>query len=309
MRGVRTAWPEAHVDVVVNTADDVTMHGLRICPDIDTMIYALGDAIDPDRGWGLADEGWRIMAELKAHGVEPTWFALGDRDIATHLIRTQMLQAGFGLADVTAALSKRWLGEQHAVTLWPMTEDRVETHIVIDGEDGPRAIHFQEFWVRHHAEPAVRQVTQVGIEKATPTGGLDDVFAAADLVLLAPSNPVVSIGPILGVPGMRELLLSCSAPIAGFSGILGGAPVLGMADKLLPAIGVEVDAAAVGLHYGPRDRDGLLDAWIMHTSDRHSLPRLDEAGMRAEAVDLLMTSPDHTAHFVKAGAELAGWRG
>lgn len=309
MRGVRRAWPEAHVDVVINTADDVTLHGLRICPDIDTMTYALGGAIDPDRGWGLADEGWRIMAELKAHGAEPTWFALGDRDIATHLIRTQMLQAGYGLKDVTAALAKRWLGEQDTLTLWPMTEDRVETHIVIEEDDATRALHFQEFWVRHHAAPPVRSVAQVGIEDSRPTTGLDEVYARADLVLIAPSNPVVSIGPILAVPGMRELLLATGAPIAGFAGILGGAPVLGMADKLLPAIGVEVDAAAVGLHYGARDAGGLLDAWIMHLSDHESLPRLDEAGMRAEAVDLMMTSPEHTAHFVKAGAELAGFRG
>lgn len=315
VRGVAEAWPGARIDVVVNTADDITLHGLRICPDLDTMTYALGGAIDPERGWGLADEGWRIMQELRAHEAEPTWFSLGDRDIATHLIRTQMLNAGFGLAAVTQALSKRWLPADSVITLHPMTEDRVETHIVITdpAADGARrAVHFQEFWVKHHAQPAVHSVAFVGIEAARPTPGLADVIAAADLILVAPSNPVVSIGPILAVPGLRDLLTRATAPIVGFAGILGGAPVLGMADKLLPAIGVAVDAAAVGLHYGPRagtgDPDptasGLLDAWVVHTSDADSVPRIHAAGLACTALDLMMSEPPATARFILAGADL-----
>lgn len=318
MRGVALAWPTARIDVIVNTADDITMHGLRICPDLDTLTYALGGAIDPERGWGLADEGWRIMAELTAHAAEPTWFSLGDRDIATHLIRTQMLNAGFGLAAVSQALSKRWLPADSNITLHPMSEDRVETHIIIDDPDsagGRRAVHFQEFWVRLRAQPAVHSVALVGIEGARPTPGLSALIADADLILLAPSNPVVSIGPILAVPGLRRLLVEAKAPVVGFAGILGGAPVLGMADKLLPAIGVAVDAAAVGLHYGARpggstgSRGGLLDAWVMHTSDADSVPLVREAGMLCAATELLMTDPQASARFILRGAELVGFAG
>lgn len=326
VRGVAAAWPAAQIDVIVNTADDITLHGLRICPDLDTMTYALGGAIDPGRGWGLADEGWRIMAELAAHAAEPTWFSLGDRDIATHLIRTQMLNAGFGLAAVSQALSKRWLPADTRIILHPMSEDRVETHVVIedpDADGGRRAVHFQEFWVRLKARPLVRSVVLVGVESARPTAGLAGIIAAADLILFAPSNPVVSIGPILAVPGLRESLVRAAAPTVGFAGILGGAPVLGMADKLLPAIGVAVDAAAVGLHYGsrhkgPRNKDprhegsqdtgsGLLDAWLMHSSDADSVSRVREAGLACEATGLLMTEPAATAKFIRRGAELVAF--
>ncbi|MVA76715.1 2-phospho-L-lactate transferase [Auraticoccus sp. F435] len=304
VRGVLAAYPQARVTVVGNTADDITMHGLRICPDLDTMTYALAGAIDPDRGWGLADEGWRVMEELRAHQAEPTWFNLGDRDIATHLLRTQMLAAGHPLSEVTRVLARRWLGADSRVELLPMTDDRVETHVRVadpHSPSGERVVHFQEFWVRLHAEPPVLGVAQVGIERATPAEGVLAALAAADLVLLAPSNPVVSIGPVLGVPGVREAVRSAPAPVVGFSGILSGRPVLGMADKLLPAVGVEVDAAAVGLHYGARSAGGVLDRWVVDSADAASLARLRGSGLAALAHPLLMTTPELTAEFIRAG--------
>ncbi|RCK70746.1 2-phospho-L-lactate transferase [Desertihabitans brevis] len=304
VRGVLAAYPGAQVTVVGNTADDITLHGLRICPDLDTMTYALGGAIDPERGWGLADEGWRVMEELRAHAAEPTWFNLGDRDIATHLIRTQMLAAGYPLSDVTRALTQRWLGADSPVTLLPMSDDRVETHVVIADDDAPggrRAVHFQEFWVRMHAEPPVLEVVQVGIEEARPAPGVLEALAGADLVLVAPSNPVVSIGPVLATPGVRDAVRATPAPVVGFSGILSGRPVLGMADKLLPAIGVEVDAAAVGLHYGSRRAGGVLDRWVVDSDDAAALARLRDGGLEALAHPLLMTDPDTTAAFIRAG--------
>lgn len=306
VRGVRSAYPGARVTVVGNTADDITLHGLRICPDLDTMTYALAGAIDPERGWGLADEGWKIMAELRAHSAEPTWFGLGDRDIATHLIRTQMLAAGYPLSEVTRALAQRWLGADSPVTLLPMSEDRVETHVRIRDEASPsgqRVVHFQEFWVRLHAEPEVLGVVQVGIEESRPAAGVLEAIAGADLVLVAPSNPVVSIGPVLAVPGIRDAVRATPAPVIGFSGILAGAPVLGMADKLLPAIGVEVDAAAVGLHYGSRHADGVLDRWVIDTDDAASLARLRRGGLDALAHPLLMTTPELTAAFIRAAVD------
>lgn len=309
VRGVRAAWPGARVDVIANTADDVTLHGLRVCPDIDTMLYALGDGIDPVKGWGRAEETWSIMAELKAYGVEPTWFALGDRDVATHLVRGQLIEAGATATQITAALASRWIGDDPGLRVLPMTDDRVETHVVIADPGAPsgrRAVHFQEFWVRLHAEPPVERVLQVGIEDARATDEVLEAIGAADLVLIGPSNPVVSIGPILSTGGVRPALRATAAPVVGFSGILGGRPVLGMADKLLPAIGVEVDAAAVGLHYGPRSRPGgLLDAWVMHTADAGSVARVEDAGLPALATDLIMGSPEATGAFVRAGVERA----
>ncbi|MFP5283371.1 MAG: 2-phospho-L-lactate transferase, partial [Actinomycetes bacterium] len=229
--GVRHAYPHAELTVVVNTADDITLHGLRICPDLDTMLYTLGGAGDPERGWGRTEESWRVMAELAAYGVEPSWFSLGDLDLATHLVRTQMLNAGYPLSAVTEALGARWLADDPLLRLVPMSDDRVETHVVIPGPDdaagsaGRRAVHFQEYWVRLHAEPEALEVRYLGIEDASPAPGVVEALAAADLVLVAPSNPVVSIGPILAVPGLRDALTAAPGPVVGFAGILAGAPV------------------------------------------------------------------------------------
>lgn len=305
VRGVRQAYPDAQISVIVNTADDLMLHGLQICPDLDTMMYSLGGGIDQERGWGRADESWHIADELRRYQVEPTWFGLGDRDLATHLVRTQMLDAGYPLSEVTAALCTRWLGDsdQH-IRLLPMTDDRVETHIVIDDQDGTgrRAVHFQEYWVKLHADPVAHQVLEVGIQDAKPAPGVSAAIADADLVLVAPSNPVVSVGPILAVPGIRAAIVDARAPVIGFSPILSGAPVLGMAHRLLPAIGVGVDAAAVGLHYGARPA-GILDGWIVDDADSHSLGTVRDAGLAATSADLIMKDPATTARFIHLGVQ------
>ena len=299
--GVRHAYPAADLTVIANTADDITMHGLRICPDLDTIMYALGAGGDPVRGWGRRDESWRVMEELGAYRVEPSWFALGDRDIGTHLVRTQMLTAGYPLSEVTAALCTRWLADKQ-LRLLPMTDDRVETHVTIADPSTPvqlRAVHFQEYWVRLHAQPDALAITLVGVETAAPAPGVLEAIEHADLILVAPSNPVVSIGPILAVPGLREALQGTRAHVVGFAGILGGSPVLGMAHRLLPAIGVEVDAAAVGLHYGARLAGGVLDAWAMDTVDAASIERVEQGGLRAVVTDLIMRDVQSTAAFVR----------
>jgi LPPG:FO 2-phospho-L-lactate transferase len=299
--GVRRAYPTAHLTVIANTADDITLHGLRICPDLDTIMYTLGGGGDPVRGWGREDESWRVMDELISYGVEPTWFSLGDRDVGTHLVRTQMLNAGYPLSEVITALSTRWLAHDERLRLLPMTDDRVETHVTIADPSAPgqlRAVHFQEYWVRLHAHPDALAVTLVGLETAQPAPGVIEALQQADLILVAPSNPVVSIGPILAVAGMRSAVQSAPAPVVGFAGILGGSPVLGMAHRLLPAIGVDVDAAAVGLHYGARSRGGVLDAWAMDTADAASAERVQQAGLRTVLTDLIMRDPASTAAFV-----------
>jgi LPPG:FO 2-phospho-L-lactate transferase len=299
--GVRHAYPAADLTVIGNTADDITLHGLRICPDLDTIMYTLGGGGDRLRGWGRQDESWRVMDELGAYGVQPTWFSLGDRDIGTHLVRTQLLNAGYGLADVTAALCTRWLANDERLRLLPMTDDRVETHVTIADPEAAgqlRAVHFQEYWVRLRAQPDALAITLVGVDTAAPAPGVLDAIEQADVILVAPSNPVVSIGPILAVPGMRDALQRAPTPVVGFAGILGGSPVLGMAHRLLPAIGVEVDAAAVGLHYGARSRGGVLDAWAMDTSDGASTERVQQGGLRAVVTDLIMRDPASTAAFI-----------
>jgi LPPG:FO 2-phospho-L-lactate transferase len=204
--GVRRAYPTAEVTVIANTADDITLHGLRICPDLDTIMYTLGGGGDPARGWGREDESWRVMEELTSYGVEPTWFSLGDRDVGTHLVRTQMLNAGCPLSEVTSALCGRWLAHEPRLRLLPMTDDRVETHVTIADPDAlgqRRAVHFQEYWVRLQARPEVLAITLVGMESARPAPGVIEAIQEADLILVAPSNPVVSIGPILAVPDLR----------------------------------------------------------------------------------------------------------
>jgi LPPG:FO 2-phospho-L-lactate transferase len=299
--GVRHAYPAANLTVIANTADDITLHGLRICPDLDTIMYTLGRGGDPVRGWGRQDESWRVMEEFGAYGVEPTWFALGDRDVGTHLVRTQMLNAGYPLSEVTAALCTRWLAGDERLKLLPMSDDRVETHVTVTDPEVPgqlRALHFQEYWVRLHAQPDALAITLVGLETAAPAPGVVAAIEQANVILVAPSNPVVSIGPILAVPGLRDALRRAPGPIIGFAGILGGSPVLGMAHRLLPAIGVEVDAAAVGLHYGARSRGGVLDGWAMDTSDAASAERVQEAGLRVVVTDLIMRDPASTAAFV-----------
>ena len=299
--GVLRAFPEASITVVGNTADDITLHGLRICPDLDTMMYTLGGGGDDVRGWGRLDESWRVMEELIAYGVEPTWFSLGDRDLGTHLVRTQLLDAGYPLSAVTQALCSRWLAAHPNLRLLPMSDDRVETHVVITDPEAPggrRAVHFQEYWVRLHAEPEAVDIVRVGVESATPAPGVLEALAGADLVLVAPSNPVVSIGPILAVPGLREALVTAPAPVIGFAGILGGAPVLGMAHRLLPAIGVATDAAAVGVHYGARSAGGVLDVWAMDSLDAASAAQVEAVGLQPVVTDLVMRDPDATAAFV-----------
>jgi LPPG:FO 2-phospho-L-lactate transferase len=299
------------VTVVANTGDDIWLHGLKVCPDLDTVMYTLGDGIDPERGWGRTDETWHAKEELAEYGVEPTWFGLGDRDLATHLVRTQMLDAGYPLSAVTAALCRRWLTPRHgdAVRLLPMSDDRVETHVVIDDPDSGerKAVHFQEYWIRHQAAVPAYSVVPIGADASTPAPGVLEAISEADVVLLPPSNPVVSVGTILAVPGVRDALTKTAAPVVGVSGIVGDDHVRGMARQLLGIIGVEVSAAGVAEHYGGRAGGGVIDGWLVDTVDAGAVGRIEAAGIRTRAVPLMMTDHDATAEMVVAALELAGF--
>ena len=238
-----SAGKENRVTVIGNTGDDITLFGLRICPDLDTVMYTLGGGINEEQGWGRAGETFAVKDELGLYKASPQWFGLGDRDIATHVLRTGWLADGELLSEVTRRLCQRWAP---GVVLLPMSDDPVETHVVLDDpDDGERTVHFQEWWVRLHAAVPARRIVAVGASSARPAPGVLEAIAAADLIVFPPSNPVVSIGTILQVPGIRTALIDAPAPSIGVSPIIGGAPVRGMADACLTAIGVETSARAV----------------------------------------------------------------
>lgn len=300
LRGLKSAVPDADITVIGNTGDDIHLFGLKVCPDLDTVMYTLGGGINEDQGWGRTDESFTVKEELAAYGVGPTWFGLGDRDFATHIVRTQMLGAGYPLSAVTEALCDRW---QPGVRLLPMSDDRVETHVAITeaGTGERKVIHFQEYWVRMRAAVDAEAVVPVGAERAKPAPGVLEAIAAADVILFPPSNPVVSVGTILAVPGIREAVAAAGAPVVGLSPIVGGAPVRGMADKVLAAVGVESTAAAVALHYGTE----LLDGWLVDTADADAVAAVEAAGITCRAVPLMMTDLAATAQMARAALELA----
>ncbi|MFC6885902.1 MULTISPECIES: 2-phospho-L-lactate transferase [Actinomadura] len=293
LRGLQAAAPEAEITVIGNTGDDISLFGLRVCPDLDTVMYTLGGGINEEQGWGRAGETFAVKEELGAYGVGPGWFGLGDRDFATHIVRTQMLEAGYKLSAVTEALCDRW---KPGVRLIPMTDDQVETHVVVDDpERGRRAIHFQEWWVRLRASVPAESIAAVGAEDAKPAPGVLAAIGDADVVLLPPSNPVVSVGTILAVPGVRDAV--AAKTVVGVSPIIGGAPVRGMADACLTAIGVETSARAVAEYYGA----DLLDGWLVDEADAG----VEVDGIEVRSRPLLMSDPDATAAIAGAALDLA----
>ncbi|MCW2622202.1 MAG: cofD [Frankiales bacterium] len=297
LQGVQAAVPDAELTVVVNTGDDLTLYGLRICPDLDTVMYTLGGGIDTERGWGRKDETFHAKAELEAYDAPASWFGLGDRDLATHLLRKQLTDAGYPLTQITQALCERW---QPGATLLPMSNDRFETHVLVERDGKRQAIHFQEWWIRYRAALDAEAFVYVGAESAQPAPGVLEAIAAADVVLLPPSNPVVSIGTVLQLPGVREAL--ASRTVVGVSPVIGGAPVRGMADKCLAALGIETSAEAVGRHYGARSAGGLLDGWLVDTADAGTTV----PGVEVRAVPLYMTDVDASAQMAREALALAG---
>ncbi|NQX13552.1 2-phospho-L-lactate transferase [Microbacteriaceae bacterium VKM Ac-2855] len=283
----------SEITAVVNTGDDMWLTGLKVCPDLDSITYALGGVNDLERGWGRAGESERVSAELTAFGIGWPWFTLGDLDLGTHIARSSMLRDGLTLSEATERITARWpLG----VRLLPMSDQDVETHVEVElpGE-GVRLIHFEEWWVKYRAGIVARRFVQQGVADATPAPGVIEAIHDTDAVLFAPSNPVVSIGTILGVPGIAEAVRSTRAPVVGVSPIIGGAAVRGMADACLTAIGVATDAAAVGLHYGARASGGLLDAWLVGEEDAAAVEPLTAAGVRAHAVPLWLRDEETSA--------------
>ncbi|HET6673156.1 MAG TPA: 2-phospho-L-lactate transferase [Agromyces sp.] len=276
------------VTVIVNTGDDLWLAGLRLMPDFDSLLYSLAGVNDTERGWGRAGETERVAAELREWGVGWPWFTLGDLDLGTHLARTAWLREGATVSEVAVRLQTRWpLG----VRLIPATDTEVDTHVEVADTDVPggiRELHFQEWWTRYRASLPAVAFRQRNIEVARAAPGVVEAIAAADLVLVAPSNPVVSIGTILSIGGIREALAKTRAPVIGVSPIIGGRVVRGMADACLPVIGVETSAEAVGRHYGSRRNGGLLDGWLVDEADAAAVAPLEGIGLAAASVPLWM---------------------
>jgi LPPG:FO 2-phospho-L-lactate transferase len=296
LRGLKAAASGAQITVIGNTGDDITLSGLRVCPDLDTVMYTLGGGISEEQGWGRAGESRTVLGELAAYGAEPSWFGLGDLDIATHILRNQLLAEGKTLSQATAALCERW---QPGVRLLPMSDDPVRTHVTVELDGAEREIHFQEWWVRLHAAVPASKIEAVGAARSLPAPGVLDAIADADFVLLPPSNPVVSVGIILAVPGIAAAV--AAQTVVGVSPIIGGAPVRGMADACLTAIGVPTSAIAVAAHYGA----GLLDGWLVDDQDKGAVDAPELAGITVRARPLYMTDVHAAAEIARAAVDLA----
>jgi LPPG:FO 2-phospho-L-lactate transferase len=300
LRGLARVVPGTDLTVVVNVADDVIVHGLRVCPDPDSVTYWLGDVFDRERGWGRRDETFRATEGLRALGAQDAWFNLGDLDLATHVYRTHRLAEGATLSEVTSELAA---GFGVATRIVPASDDRIETRIdcLDHGGGGRLDLHFQEYWVRRRAADEVVGVRYEGAATARPAPGVLDAIAAADAVVVCPSNPVVSIGPILAIDGIVAALRARRDRVVGVSGIVGGAPVAGMADRLMPAVGIEVSAAGVAARYAP-----WLGAWLVDHADAWATARIEALGVRCAATDTIMTDDDRAEAVARAALELLG---
>ena len=292
---------DSRITVVGNTGDDITLFGLRVCPDLDTLAYTLGGVVHEGQGWGRAGEAFALREEFAAYDVRPDWFTLGDRDLATSVLRSQWLGQGVPLSEVTARVAARFDLPGRGIRLLPATDQPIETHVVVDRGAGPEAIHFQEWWVRHGARLPAERFVAVGMEHARPAPGVLEALADADVILLPPSNPVVSIGIVLLVPGVREALRASAAPVVGVSPIVAGAPVRGHADACLAPLGVPVTPAGVAGLYAD-----LLDGWLIDDGEGPAEEEVAEGGHYVvRRVDALMPDREGAARLAGASLDLA----
>lgn len=290
LAGLVQAVDPSSCTAVVNVADDVELHGLCISPDLDTVTYTLAGEIDPERGWGLRGETWQAMETVRRYG-GISWFNLGDRDLGTHLYRTHRRRAGAPLSEVTAEIVRAW---DLALTVLPVSDDRVETRIVLrDGDDEVPAgteVNFQEYFVKRRHGVPVSAVRFVGADTARPAPGVLDAIATASTVVLAPSNPLVSIGPVLAVPGVRTAIEARRDRCVAISPIVGGAALKGPADRMLVELGHESSVVGVARLY--RDLAAVL---VVDEADRALAPAVEAAGMRCVVTDTIMKSPERAA--------------
>jgi len=287
---VRAVEPESIV-AIVNTGDDDVFHGLSVSPDLDTVTYTLGGAVNPETGWGVRGDTFATMDAIERYGV-PTWFRLGDRDLATHLFRTERLAAGAPLSAVTAEIVTAW---GIALRILPMSDDPVRTRIEVAGANGTEVLRMQEWFVRERSEPAVLGVSFAGADLARPAPGVLDAIEQADRIVICPSNPIISIEPILAVPGMRAALTARRDAVVAVSPIIAGATVKGPADRLLGALGFDISCVGVARVY--HDVCGTL---VIDERDRDRAPEIEAAGLRVAVTDTLMTDASAAERLARA---------
>jgi LPPG:FO 2-phospho-L-lactate transferase len=300
LRGLVRAVSPEDVTVIVNTGDDVIVHGLHVSPDVDSVTYWLAGLMDRERGWGRAGETFRATDELRRWDAPGAWFGLGDLDLALHLYRTPRLNEGTPLSTVTDEI-RRHLGIEANIV--PMTDDAVTTRVEASDEHGRTLdLHFQEYWVQRGARDNVKSIRYVGADVAGPAPGVVDSIHAADVVMICPSNPVASIDPILAVPGLRDAVEARRERAVAISPIVGGAPLRGMADRLLPVVGVEVSALGVAQHYG----SALVRGFVVDAVDRAAVARIEALGLRVAVTDTIMTDDSAAERLAVATLGLVG---
>ncbi len=286
LAGLIRAVDPATITAIVNTADDEEFLGLHVSPDLDSVTYTLGGVSDVVQGWGLAGESFRTI-EAAARFGEPTWFRLGDLDIATHLFRTRRLHEGATLAEITTEIAAAFELGLHLV---PMTNDRVRTRVTITTDDGTDELAMQEWFVRERCAPPVQSVRFDGAESAAPAPGVLEALRDADTIIVCPSNPVISIGPILAVPGIRSVLEARREHVVAVCPIIGGAPVKGPADRLMRPLDIDVSPVGVARHYA-----SFCATLVLDTVDAALAPAVEAAGVRAVVTDTMMRSPEVAA--------------
>jgi LPPG:FO 2-phospho-L-lactate transferase len=280
LRGLVDVVNPSEIVAVVNTGDDIVLHGLHISPDLDTVTYTLAGVINRDTGWGLSGESWVAMDALGAYGSgELAWFGLGDRDLGTHLYRTSRLSRGATLSEVTAEIAERW-GVR--VRLVPMSDDHVETRVTVAGVE----IGFQEYFVGHRHQVPIEAVRFAGVDRATPAPGVLEAIGAADLILVCPSNPVVSIGPVLAVPGVRDAVAARRQHVVAVSPIVAGAAIKGPADRMLAELGFESSVVGVARMYAP-----VAATLVVDDADAELAGAVEAAGMRCVVAPTVMSGP------------------
>ena len=289
LRGLIDVVPPDELTGVVNTGDDTVMHGLHISPDLDTVTYTLAGMINPETGWGLRGETWSAMAELREYsGGRLGWFNLGDHDLGTHLYRTSRLHEGARLSEVAAEIAGRW---GLRLRILPMSDDRVETRIVIDdGSEGGREVAFQEYFVRARHQVPVKAVHFAGVERAEPAPGVVEAIRSAETVVICPSNPLVSIGPVLAVPGIAEAVRARREDTVAVSPIIAGRALKGPADRMLVELGHEPSVAGVARLWAP-----FAASLVIDEEDRDRAGDVERAGMHAVIGPTVMSGPEESA--------------
>lgn len=282
--GLSRVLPPQELLVVANTGDDFEHLGFYICPDIDTLIYTLGGVSNTAQGWGRADETWSFMEALRASDPEQAWFLLGDKDLETHRARTASLRDGASLTEVTARLARRF---GVAASILPMSDDPVRTHLQVEDESGIRWLPFQHYFVKLQCRPPIRRIEYRGSLQAKPSRQLQFALQSGRVraVILCPSNPFLSIDPILALPGLREMLIQCGAPVVAVSPVVGGKALKGPTAKIMAELGMASDCQSIARHYS-----GLLDGLVIDQADREQHSALETSGLRVTATQTVMQS-------------------